>query len=260
MLNLEVFFTKNIEKRWESGKTSLRNINLPPDKQFLITKNVPCPKRIKDITSHEDIITEKGFDGNWVLPNDSITSEECKKQNSKQEISEIIDVEMVHEKIQQESEELKKQLISEQPLDIDEAEKDPEPNVFSPKILNTQDTYKTRTYDISITYDFYYQTPRLWLIGYSEKGELLTKEQMFEDIYEDYAGKTVTLETHPHQGILCMSIHPCKHAELMKHIIDTLASNGKKVMVWQAMFVFLKFISSIIPTIQYDFTIDMSLK
>ena len=28
--------------------------------------------------------------------------------------------------------------------------------------------HKNRTYDLSITYDFYHQTPRLWLIGYSE--------------------------------------------------------------------------------------------
>lgn len=27
---------------------------------------------------------------------------------------------------------------------------------------------KTRTYDLSITYDLYYQTPRFWLCGYKE--------------------------------------------------------------------------------------------
>jgi len=26
----------------------------------------------------------------------------------------------------------------------------------------------TRTYDLNITYDKYYQTPRLWLTGYNE--------------------------------------------------------------------------------------------
>ena len=26
----------------------------------------------------------------------------------------------------------------------------------------------TRTYDLNITYDKYYQTPRLWLFGYDE--------------------------------------------------------------------------------------------
>ena len=27
---------------------------------------------------------------------------------------------------------------------------------------------RTRTYDISITYDRYYQTPKVWLFGYDE--------------------------------------------------------------------------------------------
>lgn len=30
------------------------------------------------------------------------------------------------------------------------------------------DIVRTRTYDLHITYDKYYQTPRLWLIGYDE--------------------------------------------------------------------------------------------
>lgn len=29
---------------------------------------------------------------------------------------------------------------------------------------------QTRTYDMYITYDKYYQTPRLWLFGYNEVG------------------------------------------------------------------------------------------
>ena len=56
---------------------------------------------------------------------------------------------------------------------------------------------KVRKYDLSITYDFYHRTPRLWLQGYSEDGELLTQNEMFEDIMADYARKTVTFEAHP---------------------------------------------------------------
>lgn len=40
---------------------------------------------------------------------------------------------------------------------------------------------RTRTYDLHITYDKYYQVPRLWLAGYDEKGKPLTVEQMNED-------------------------------------------------------------------------------
>lgn len=36
------------------------------------------------------------------------------------------------------------------------------------KQVSTSDIIQTRTYDLSITYDKYYQTPRLWLTGYNE--------------------------------------------------------------------------------------------
>ena len=39
--------------------------------------------------------------------------------------------------------------------------------------------HKVRSYDLSITYDFYYQTPRLWLLGYNEEGQLLKEEEVF---------------------------------------------------------------------------------
>lgn len=46
---------------------------------------------------------------------------------------------------------------------------------------------KVRTYDLSITYDFYYQTPRLWLMGYSEDGQILKEQEVFEDVMGEYA-------------------------------------------------------------------------
>ena len=139
-------------------------------------------------------------------------------------------------------------------IDIDNSDED----VFNKK--SSEEIIKTRTYDLSITYDFYYQTPRLWLFGYNEKGVPLGKEEMFEDIISDYANKTVTLESHPHQGINCISIHPCRHAEVMKKIMDRIKENGGNVDVRQTMFIFLKFISSVVPTIEYDYTRDMELE
>lgn len=56
----------------------------------------------------------------------------------------------------------------------------------------------TRTYDLNITYDKYYQTPRLWLTGYDEHQKPLSIDEMYEDISQDHAKKTVTMETHPH--------------------------------------------------------------
>ena len=45
----------------------------------------------------------------------------------------------------------------------------------------------------------------------------------------------------------------------MKKIIDTITSNGGTARVEFSLFVFLKFISSVVPTIEYDFTVDLEL-
>lgn len=39
---------------------------------------------------------------------------------------------------------------------------------------NSNIVRKVRKYDLSITYDEYTKTPRLWLTGYSENGAPLT--------------------------------------------------------------------------------------
>lgn len=37
---------------------------------------------------------------------------------------------------------------------------------------------RTRTYDLVITYDKYYQVPRFWLIGYDERRQPLAPDQV----------------------------------------------------------------------------------
>jgi len=147
-----------------------------------------------------------------------------------------------------------------------------------------EDIIRTRTYDLSICYDKYYQTPRVYLFGYDENRQPLPPEKIMEDISGDHANKTVTVETHPHVSIPHLSIHPCKHAHVMKRLVDQMSieyereskakfaaskaktlntspdDKEKPVMrfnVEQYMFLFLKFISSVIPTIEYDYTIEV---
>ncbi len=45
-----------------------------------------------------------------------------------------------------------------------------------------------------------------------------------EDISADHANKTVTVEPHPHTGIPQLFIHPCKHAHVMKRIVDQMTA------------------------------------
>ena len=49
---------------------------------------------------------------------------------------------------------------------------------------NTKDNtiISARRYDVSITYDNYYRTPRIWLFGYKENGTPLTHEEIYQVI------------------------------------------------------------------------------
>lgn len=81
----------------------------------------------------------------------------------------------------------------------------------------------TRTYDLFIVYNKYYQTPHIFLIGYDENRKLLSVEQMFEDVSQDNAKKTVTMENHPHLGPSMLAVHPCRHSDLMKKFIQIVS-------------------------------------
>jgi len=68
-------------------------------------------------------------------------------------------------------------------IDLDDVDDDDDENMFAenkneeskvPENNMEGLILKVRKYDLSITYDFYTQTPRLWLTGYSEDGNLLT--------------------------------------------------------------------------------------
>ena len=53
--------------------------------------------------------------------------------------------------------------------------------------------------------------------------------EVFEDISGDHVGKTVTMEPFPHSkaGTRMASVHPCKHASVMKVFIERMSSNAR---------------------------------
>ena len=78
-----------------------------------------------------------------------------------------------------------------------------------------------------------------------------------EDISSDHAHKTLTVETHPHLLLQCASIHPCRHSSVMHSILKRLVEANHNPRPDQYLFWFLKFISAVLPTIEYDFTINV---
>jgi len=253
---------------WEWATGPQKAKCLPEDKQVLITRNVPCRMRVNGLEAQNET-KEVEVDDEWI----STDSEHKKTQEKAEDIADLDEEEAKNEaKTKQQNAATNEGVDDDDVLDLDDmaGEVDNEEETKDNNVLQSGNYFvkeedddnivRTRSYDLSITYDTYYKTPRLWLFGYNEYGQPLSGTEIFEDVMADYAKKTVTIENHPVFEHSCASIHPCNHANVMKNIIDTLQENGVEAQVHQALFVFLKFISSVVPTIEYDFTMDFSLQ
>lgn len=250
--------------KWETGEESYVKDWLPKDKQFLATRNVPCYQRLKQMQftdENEVILDEDDPEGGWVDTHHNIDT-------TVKGIADSMDDATLEDKTR---------LISDIPADDDDessegemtddedgpAVEDNDPaEVRQPvQTETTSNTLSMRSYDLYITYDRYYQTPRMWLFGYNETRKPLTLEETYEDISSDHVKKTVTQENHPHfSGPGMLSIHPCKHAEVIKRIVEQTAEGGHEVEVHMYILIFLKFVQSVLPTIEYDFTQQFSMQ
>lgn len=265
---------------WEWGKCpkNLQKSFLPPDKQYLVTKKVPSYQRANVYLNggnaefeedEEEVDGEQGEEGAgegevWVK------SKSITRQN--QQVNDLDDL-------------------------IDENAEQGQDDEFNDLevIDNCQDSL--RKYDLFISYSTSYRVPKLYLVGYNSNGIPLLPKQMFDDINLDYKDKTATIEQLPvSYDTTAISIHPCKHANVMKVLMnhsklkhektvpnleklslkDGNNNNNKNnkntnnnndindddddensgIRVDQYLVIFLKFIASVTPGIEYDYTMD----
>ncbi|KAJ0961929.1 hypothetical protein J5N97_029757 [Dioscorea zingiberensis] len=257
---------------WEAGEPSKRKSFLPPDKQYLITRNVPCLRRAISVEAEYDaaggevLIDNEDNDG-WLATHGK------PKETKSEEEDDLPSMETLEISKGRAIRSIPSYFGGEEEDDIpDMADFEDSGNLVEaddPATLQTpyfvthepedENILRTRTYDISITYDKYYQTPRVWLTGYDESRMPLRPELVLDDVSQDHAHKTVTIEDHPHLPGKHASVHPCRHGAVMKKIIDVLMSRGVEPEVDKYLFLFLKFMASVIPTIEYDYTMDFDL-
>jgi len=80
---------------------------------------------------------------------------------------------------------------------------------------------------------------------------------MREDLLPEHKYKTCTFEPQTCTGIGNISIHPCRHSFLLKKMIQNFKNCGKILEVEMSIFYLLKFLQSVIPTVVYDFALDI---
>jgi len=251
----DLLVTKCPTWQWKSCDGKNKSDLLPINKQYLETKRVPCAKRAnslqvegKECTLEDDWLdthADRRVDDEEVP---DIGSSSPQPATAEPEDDEVMDMDSF--------------ACTSNVVAKDEAALPRNDNITN-----------TRKYDITITYDKFYSTPRVWLFGYDENDKPLTKEQVFQDIYADYSNKTVTMEHHPYFDNPHVSIHPCNHANMMKRVLEQMceraqedagvdnSGHGQKLALRPDLYllVFLKFIAAVIPTIQYDFTTEIDV-
>jgi len=58
-------------------------------------------------------------------------------------------------------------------------------------------------------------------------------------------------------NLVMPTVHPCRHAAVLKSMSDAMAESCHKVESHFALLIFLKFITSVVPYVEFDTTGDL---
>lgn len=244
---------------WGTCPKNLQKKFLPEDKQFLVTRHVPLYQRVAGYLPQGDQTEEapehdSDSDSEWIPRVNTGPVNALKQHQQQQELEGDLD-ELMEENVED---------------NVAEDDLDEFTHIESNELM-------LRKYDLYITYSTLYRVPKVYLVGFNANGIPLLPRQMYEDISGDYKDKTATIESLPvSYHTTSVSIHPCKHLSVMKvfmnhakvkadadvaaaldklDVLDT-SEEDTGIRVDQYLIIFLKFIASVTPGIEYDFTMD----
>jgi len=228
---------------WSDASSPNRRVSyLPPGKQFLITRGVPCHRRLDEhfAGSHgaADDLVRDGFlggpsdeqggeDDGWLRTGGTSEKEQEGLRGEVRTMSESGNIgKQESEDEEDEIPDMEDEDDDNEAIIRDQSEGTSAYATVSARVevpaANGRTSRPLRTYTLYITYTPYYRTPRMYLSGYLSPSDPLPPYLMMEDIVGDYKDKTVTLEDFPlfDTSVKMASIHPCKHASVMKILLD----------------------------------------
>ncbi|KAI9040655.1 ATG3/ATG10 family protein [Aspergillus affinis] len=210
---------------WADASSPAKRVSyLPEGKQFLVTRGVPCHRRLNDNfagdAGHDDEIVRDMLSGGageddddgWLRTGGGGDAAHRDRETRIPDVRTVDEAGNMGEKEEEEEEEIP---------DMEDDDDDEEAIIREP-VGGSGMTQPTRTYNLYITYSNFYRTPRLYLSGYLSPSEPLPPPLMMEDIVGDYKDKTVTLEDFPwfDGNVKMATVHPCRHASVMKTLLD----------------------------------------
>jgi len=180
--------------QWQSGEHSKKRPYLPESKQYLFTRGVPSYRRVSAMqaaTYTDTSIVGDASGEDWCAPQLLPLGEEVEDfdtvliEASDLSIEDDKSTDKVYISKDTSNAPSEKQ---EQYLDLEEASLalDESANTavegaaVAANSKSTSAIVRSRRYDVSITYDNYYRTPRIWLYGFSENGSPLSATEVYQ--------------------------------------------------------------------------------
>lgn len=186
--------------QWESGDNANIRPYLPADKQFLITKGVPSYRRVSALNDSK--LVEEAVKGGIGSKNEedwcvTVLQEAVRTNLDDEELIDAKDFETdtvsdnakagqtnpaptaatVDTATKKAGDDYAD--LEDESLALDDAAT-MSPSSSTAAGGNNDGLVRSRRYDVSITYDNYYRTPRIWLFGFSESGSPLSHHEVFQ--------------------------------------------------------------------------------